>query len=50
VALIAGLLAVAFSLLIPGNAYIVAATVAAATIGVFLKKWKGSTSENGEVS
>jgi 4-azaleucine resistance transporter AzlC len=50
VSLIAGVLAVAFSLLIPGNAYIVAATAAAATIGVFLRKWKGRASESGEVS
>jgi 4-azaleucine resistance transporter AzlC len=50
VALIAGLLAVAFSLLIPGNAYIVAATVAAATIGVFLRRRKGPAGEAGEVS
>jgi len=49
VALIAGLLAVAFSMLIPGNAYIVAATAAAATFGVFLKEWKGRASENGGV-
>jgi 4-azaleucine resistance transporter AzlC len=50
VALIAGLLAVAFSLLIPGNAYIVAATVAAATIGVFLRRRKGPAGEAGKVS
>ncbi|MBA4397289.1 MAG: branched-chain amino acid ABC transporter permease, partial [Syntrophus sp. (in: bacteria)] len=50
VALIAGLLAVVFSLLFPGNAYIVAATVAAATIGVFLRNWKGRASESGEAS
>jgi len=48
VALIAGLLAVVFSLLIPGNAYIVAATVAAATIGVYLHKWRGSSGKSGE--
>jgi 4-azaleucine resistance transporter AzlC len=48
VALIAGLLAVVFSLLIPGNAYIVAATVAAATIGVYLHKWRGSAGKSGE--
>lgn len=50
VAVISGLLAVAFSLLFPGNAYIVAATAAAATIGVLLKKWKGRASESGGVS
>lgn len=50
VAVISGLLAVAFSLLFPGNAYIVAATAAAATIGVFLRKWKGRASENGGTS
>ena len=47
VALIAGLLAVAFSLMFPGNAYIVAATVAAATIGIFMRKWKGKAGESG---
>jgi 4-azaleucine resistance transporter AzlC len=41
VAIISGLLAVAFSLLFPGNAYIVAATVIAATVGLFLQKRKG---------
>jgi 4-azaleucine resistance transporter AzlC len=38
IALIAGLLAVIISLIVPGNAYIVIASVIAATIGVFLKK------------
>jgi predicted branched-subunit amino acid permease len=47
VALISGLLAVAFSVLFPGNAYIVAATAAAATMGIFLRKWKGRASESG---
>lgn len=47
VAVIAGLLAVAFSLLFSGNAYIVAATVAAATIGVFLRKWKKEVGKSG---
>jgi 4-azaleucine resistance transporter AzlC len=47
VALISGLLAVAFSLLFPGNAYIVAATVTAATIGVFLRKWKERVGKSG---
>lgn len=50
VAVISGLLAVAFSLLFPGNAYIVAATAVAATIGVLLKKWKGRASEGGGAS
>ncbi|MFH1081577.1 MAG: AzlC family ABC transporter permease [Pseudomonadota bacterium] len=50
VALIAGSLAVAFSLLFPGNAYIVTATVSAATIGVLLRKWKGRASESGGMS
>ena len=40
VAIIAGILAVALSLLLPGNAYIVAASVIAATLGVFLKRSK----------
>lgn len=48
VALMAGLLAVAFSLLISGNAYIVAATVSAATVGVILSRWKAGASGNGE--
>ena len=47
VAVISGLLAIALSLLFPGNAYIVAATVAAATIGVFLLKWKEKTDKSG---
>jgi 4-azaleucine resistance transporter AzlC len=47
VALISGLLAVAFSLIFPGNAYIVAATASAATIGVFLLKWKEKTGKSG---
>lgn len=38
VALIAGVLAVVLSLLIPGNAYILIASVTAATLGVFLGK------------
>jgi 4-azaleucine resistance transporter AzlC len=50
VALIAGALAVVLSLLIPGNAYIVAATAAAATIGVFLRRRKRPAGENGEAS
>jgi 4-azaleucine resistance transporter AzlC len=47
VAVIAGLLAVACALLLPGNAYIVAATAAAA-IGVFLRKWHGKASKSKE--
>jgi predicted branched-subunit amino acid permease len=47
VALISGLMAVVFSLLFPGNAYIVAATVAAATMGVFLRKWKKEVGKSG---
>lgn len=50
VALVAGLLAVVFSLLFPGNAYIVAATVVAATIGVFLRKWKKEVGKSGGAS
>jgi len=50
VAIISGLLAVAFSLMFPGNAYIVAATAVAATIGVFLLRWKGKARESGEMS
>ncbi len=38
VAIIAGILAVALSLLLPGNAYIIAASVIAATLGVLLKR------------
>jgi 4-azaleucine resistance transporter AzlC len=41
VAVLSGLLAVAFSLFFPGNAYIVTASAAAATIGVFLRKTTG---------
>lgn len=40
VAIIAGILAVALSLLLPGNAYIVTASVIAATLGVVLKRSK----------
>jgi 4-azaleucine resistance transporter AzlC len=47
VALISGLMAVVFSLLFPGNAYIVAATLAAATMGVFLRKWKKEVGKSG---
>ncbi len=40
VAIIAGILAVALSLLLPGNAYIVIASIIAATLGVVLKRSK----------
>lgn len=40
VAVIAGVLAVTLSLLLPGNSYIVIASVVAATLGVFLKRSK----------
>jgi 4-azaleucine resistance transporter AzlC len=40
VAIIAGILAVTLSLLIPGNSYIIIASVSAATLGVFLKRSK----------
>ena len=40
VALIAGILAVVLSFLLPGNSYIVIASVIAATLGVFLKRSK----------
>jgi 4-azaleucine resistance transporter AzlC len=41
VAALSGLLAVAFSLLFPGNAYIVMASTTAATIGLFLRRGCG---------
>jgi 4-azaleucine resistance transporter AzlC len=41
-AIIAGLLALALSIVIPGNAYIVIASMSAAAIGVVLKKKAGS--------
>jgi len=41
VAVLSGLLAVAFSLLLPGNAYIVMASVIAATFGIVLRRWSG---------
>lgn len=50
VAFIAGLLAVTFSLLFPGNAYIVAATVVAATVGVFLRKWREEADKGREAT
>lgn len=50
VALFSGLLAVAFALAFPGNAYIVAASVIAATLGLFLRKRQGSGKEGAEKS
>ena len=50
VAVLSGLLAVAFSLLFPGNAYIVMASVTAATLGVFLRKGCGKGRESTEES
>ena len=50
VAVVAGLAAVALSLLFPGNVYIVAASVMAATFGVFLRRWKAETGGSEEVS
>ncbi len=41
-AIIAGALSVILSLVIPGNAYIVIASILAATLGVGFKKWKHS--------
>ncbi len=38
-AIIAGILAVIFSLLIPGNSYIILASVIAATLGLIFKKY-----------
>jgi 4-azaleucine resistance transporter AzlC len=48
VATLSGLLAVALSLLFPGNAYIVAASVTAATAGLFLRKRRAGITESGE--
>jgi predicted branched-subunit amino acid permease len=50
VAVLSGLLAVAFSLLFPGNAYIVMASVTAATLGVFLRKGCDKGRESAEES
>ena len=47
-AVLSGLLAVALSLLLPGNIYIVAASVTAATIGMFLRKRRAGIVESGE--
>ncbi|MFC1812964.1 AzlC family ABC transporter permease [Thermodesulfobacteriota bacterium] len=41
-AIIAGALSVILSLMIPGNSYIVIASILAATLGVGIKKWKHS--------
>jgi 4-azaleucine resistance transporter AzlC len=48
VALFSGLLAVAFALLFPGNAYIVTASVIAATLGVLLRRARGKGREGTE--
>jgi len=50
VAVLSGLLAVAFSLLLPDNTYIVMASVTAATLGVFLRKGCGKGREGAEES
>jgi len=50
VAVLSGLLAIAFSLLFPGNAYIVMASVTAATLGVFLLNLYGKKRESMEES
>jgi len=50
VAILSGLLAVAFSLLFPGNAYIVMASVTAATLGVILRKGCGKGRKRPEES
>ena len=38
-AILSGVLAVVFSLILPGNAYVVLASISAATLGVVVKKW-----------
>jgi 4-azaleucine resistance transporter AzlC len=48
VAVLSGLLAVAFSLLFPGNAYIVMASATAATLGLFLRKGYDKRRERAE--
>ena len=48
VAIIAGILAVSLSLLIPGNAYIVVASVIAAALGVIFKRSRLFSSEEGQ--
>ena len=39
-AIVAGAIAVALSLVLPGNSYIVVASLVAATLGVIVKKWR----------
>lgn len=50
VAALSGSLAVALSLLFPGNAYIVMAAAAAATVGLFLRRGHGRARESAEGS
>jgi 4-azaleucine resistance transporter AzlC len=50
VAILSGLLAVVFSLIFPGNTYIVMASVAAATLGVFLRTGHSKERESAEES
>jgi uncharacterized membrane protein YjjP (DUF1212 family) len=50
VAVLSGLLAVAFSLLFPGDTNIVMASVTAATLGVFLRKGCETRKESTEES
>ena len=38
-AILSGVLAVVFSLILPGNMYVVLASISASTIGVLVKKW-----------
>ena len=49
IAIIAGVLAVILSLLFPGNSYIVAASVIAATVGVLLRKLKTFKNREREI-
>lgn len=49
IAIIAGVLAVILSLLFPGNSYIVAASVIAATVGVLLRKLKPFKNREREI-
>jgi len=48
VAILAGLLAVALSLLIPGNSYIVIASVIAAALGIVIKRGRLSSGAEGQ--
>ncbi|MBW2561744.1 MAG: AzlC family ABC transporter permease [Deltaproteobacteria bacterium] len=48
VAIIAGLLAVGLSLILPGNSYIVIASVIAAALGVILKRSRTSSNAEGQ--